>query len=171
MASRPGIPIISRYSLRLLRKFTNTSLRIMESVHSRGLIADSQRQKQKNYGSNPWGEDWIIRKAFLCHRGHRELELPDSQDEAHPRLEMPPSINEPELRPYQCAAVTSWELADRKGIIALPTGSGKTRTSIAAISRNRLRTLCLVPARVPMTRWAKMLEEASIEPKSGAQAS
>ena len=37
----------------------------------------------------------------------------------------------PELRPYQSDAVEAWESAGRRGVIVLPTGSGKTRVAIA----------------------------------------
>jgi superfamily II DNA or RNA helicase len=89
---------------------------------------------------------------------------PGFYDEAHPHLEDPPSIVCPELRPYQSAAVASWECAGKRGIIALPTGSGKTRAAIAAIARTRLRTLCLVPTRALMVQWVKNLSDASLRP-------
>lgn len=57
------------------------------------------------------------------------------------------------LRPYQEAALLSWELAGRRGIVALPTGSGKTRLALAAIARTGLRALCLVPTRVLLDQW------------------
>jgi superfamily II DNA or RNA helicase len=39
-----------------------------------------------------------------------------------------------ELRPYQAAALAAWELADRRGLVVLPTGSGKTRLALAAMA-------------------------------------
>ena len=86
------------------------------------------------------------------------------QDEVCPHLAVPPSATCPELRPYQAAAVAAWELAGRRGIIALPTGSGKTRTAIAAIAQTRLRTLCLVPTRVLMAQWVNALGQAALGP-------
>jgi superfamily II DNA or RNA helicase len=86
-----------------------------------------------------------------------------------------------ELRPYQAAALATWELADRRGLIVLPTGSGKTRLALAAMAagadtapetgtetgadtgararaqtgpfRRGMRCLCLVPTRVLLTQW------------------
>jgi superfamily II DNA or RNA helicase len=58
-----------------------------------------------------------------------------------------------DLRPYQEAALTSWELSHRRGLVVLPTGSGKTRLALAAMARTRLRTLCLVPTRVLLHQW------------------
>ena len=60
-----------------------------------------------------------------------------------------------ELRPYQEAALSAWELAHRRGIIALPTGSGKTRLAIDAIRRTGLSALCLVPTRVLLDQWLR----------------
>jgi len=53
-----------------------------------------------------------------------------------------------DLRPYQEAALSAWELGRRRGVVALPTGSGKTRLALAAMHRTRLAALCLVPTRV-----------------------
>ncbi len=86
------------------------------------------------------------------------------QDEVHPQLAAPPFIPQPELRPYQAAAIASWELSGRRGIIVLPTGSGKTRVAIAAIAQSGIRTLCIVPTRVLMAQWIKTLSEAARKP-------
>ena len=89
---------------------------------------------------------------------------PCFRDEVCPQLLNPPSIACPELRPYQAAAVVSWECAGKRGIIALPTGSGKTRTAIAAIARIHARTLCLVPTRALMAQWIKSLSDSALGP-------
>jgi superfamily II DNA or RNA helicase len=60
-----------------------------------------------------------------------------------------------ELRPYQEAALSAWDLALRRGIVALPTGSGKTRLAIDAIRRTESSALCLVPTRVLMDQWSR----------------
>jgi len=96
--------------------------------------------------------------------GELARRYPDFRDEVRPQLAVPPSIRCPELRPYQAAAVAAWELAGRRGIIALPTGAGKTRAAIAAIARTGLRTFCLVPTRVLMAQWVKTLGEAALGP-------
>jgi len=71
-----------------------------------------------------------------------------------------PSLPEVTLRPYQEAALTAWELAGRRGVAVLPTGSGKTRLAIAAVARAKLPALCLVPTRVLLDQWARAIEEA-----------
>ena len=89
--------------------------------------------------------------------------LADFHDEVRPKLTGPPPIACPELRPYQAAAIASWELCERRGIIVLPAGSGKTRAAIAAIARCRFRALILVPTRVLLAQWARVLGEAAQE--------
>jgi superfamily II DNA or RNA helicase len=60
-----------------------------------------------------------------------------------------------DLRPYQEAAISAWELAQRRGVVALPTGSGKTRLALAAMQRAQLSALCLVPTRVLLDQWLR----------------
>jgi len=72
-----------------------------------------------------------------------------------------PDLRPTELRPYQEAALTAWALADRRGVTVLPTGSGKTRLAIAAITRLRVPALCLVPTRVLLDQWARAIHECT----------
>ena len=88
----------------------------------------------------------------------------DFRDEVRPHLAAPPRAPCPELRPYQAAALAAWEIAGRRGMVALPTGAGKTRTAIAAIARTGFRTICLVPTRVLMAQWVQVLSEAGLGP-------
>ncbi|HKO50462.1 MAG TPA: DEAD/DEAH box helicase family protein [Polyangiaceae bacterium] len=62
-----------------------------------------------------------------------------------------------ELRPYQRAALLSWELSGRRGTIVLPTGSGKTKVAIAALASAGARALCLVPTRALLEQWTAAL--------------
>jgi superfamily II DNA or RNA helicase len=62
---------------------------------------------------------------------------------------------DPGLREYQAAALCAWELASRRGIVVLPTGSGKTRVALAAMASTRLTALCLVPTRVLLEQWQR----------------
>ncbi|HVK86877.1 MAG TPA: DEAD/DEAH box helicase family protein [Kofleriaceae bacterium] len=63
----------------------------------------------------------------------------------------------PALRWYQAEALARWQNAGRRGVIALPTGSGKTVVALAAIQRLGLSTLVLVPTRVLLDQWANEL--------------
>jgi superfamily II DNA or RNA helicase len=76
------------------------------------------------------------------------------RDEIRSSLAAPTGPWDPiELRPYQQAAVLSWELSRRQGMVILPTGSGKTRVALAAMASTRARALCLVPTRVLLEQW------------------
>jgi predicted nuclease of restriction endonuclease-like RecB superfamily len=66
-----------------------------------------------------------------------------------------------DLRAYQEAALSAWELARRRGVIALPTGSGKTRLALAVMQRTQLSALCLVPTRVLLDQWSMVFGEAA----------
>src|SRR6266403_2104766 len=63
--------------------------------------------------------------------------------------------SEVDLRSYQEAALSAWELGHHRGVVALPTGSGKTRLALAAMHRTRLSALCLVPTRVLLDQWVR----------------
>ncbi len=58
-----------------------------------------------------------------------------------------------ELRPYQEAALHAWAAAGRRGVVVLPTGSGKTRLALSAMAASGLRTLCLAPTRALLAQW------------------
>lgn len=90
--------------------------------------------------------------AALTHAGHA-LEDCVSHADCSPVREW----QAPSLRPYQSAALTAWELAETRGLVVLPTGSGKTRLAIAAIASRRARVLCLVPTRVLLEQWRAVL--------------
>lgn len=62
------------------------------------------------------------------------------------------------LRPYQEAAALSWELAGRRGLVCLPTGSGKTHVALAILERLRVPALVLVPTRALLQQWLSALE-------------
>jgi len=58
-----------------------------------------------------------------------------------------------ELRDYQKAALQAWYLDSNRGIVVLPTGSGKTRLALAAMAGTKSRSLILVPTRVLLHQW------------------
>lgn len=66
----------------------------------------------------------------------------------------------PELRWYQKAAVAAWRDAGERGVIALPTGTGKTLTALGAMAALGVATLVLVPTRVLLDQWARAIGEA-----------
>jgi len=88
-------------------------------------------------------------KRWLLHRGSRFHDIPPP---ARPTHELWSDVD---LRPYQEAALSAWELGHHRGVVALPTGSGKTRLALAAMQRTQLSALCLVPTRVLLDQWLR----------------
>jgi len=79
-------------------------------------------------------------------------------DEVAPRLrECPGDWVRPTLRPYQEQAVEAWFAFGKRGIVCLPTGSGKTRVALAALASLRLSALVLCPTRALLAEWARTL--------------
>ncbi len=70
----------------------------------------------------------------------------------------------PELRWYQRDALSAWIAAGRRGVVVLPTGAGKTMLAAAAIATCGVSALCLVPTRVLLDQWAKVIGRFMPEP-------
>ena len=73
---------------------------------------------------------------------------------------VPRTFEHLQLRPYQEEALAKWESAGRRGIVALPTGAGKTRIAMAAILACGLPALVLAPTRALVRHWEKELKTA-----------
>jgi superfamily II DNA or RNA helicase len=63
----------------------------------------------------------------------------------------------PTLRPYQEQAVEAWLAFGRRGIVCLPTGSGKTRVALAALASQRASAVVLCPTRALLAEWERTL--------------
>ncbi|WP_436932374.1 DEAD/DEAH box helicase family protein [Halosimplex halobium] len=63
-----------------------------------------------------------------------------------------------ELRGYQHDALDDWAAADRRGVLELPTGSGKTVIGIAAMETVETPTLVVVPTIDLLEQWRRELE-------------
>ena len=70
----------------------------------------------------------------------------------------------PSLRWYQTRALAAWDAAHRRGVIALPTGSGKTLVALAAIANLGVGALVIVPTRVLLDQWARALAAVCPQP-------
>ncbi|MEM4717136.1 MAG: DEAD/DEAH box helicase [Desulfurococcaceae archaeon] len=64
-----------------------------------------------------------------------------------------PELRNIELRPYQKEALEKWLENGRKGIIALPTGSGKSIIAIAALVETSVRTLIVAYTKEQIQQW------------------
>ena len=69
------------------------------------------------------------------------------------RILRPPRRSAPTRTPRSPPGVSP----ARRGLIALPTGSGKTHVALAAIAATRAPCLCLVPTRALLAQWLAAL--------------
>lgn len=68
------------------------------------------------------------------------------------------------LRPYQEDALRAWTAFGRRGVVALPTGAGKTRVAIAAMRTCGVPTVVLCPTRALLAHWSTELGARLGEP-------
>jgi len=78
-------------------------------------------------------------------------------DDVRDVLPCPPLSCDLELRSYQEEALKAWTDADKRGVIVLPTGAGKTYIALEAIHRLNTPTLVLAPTIVLMEQWRQHL--------------
>ncbi len=70
------------------------------------------------------------------------------------------------LREYQLEALNAWLGNSGRGIIALPTGSGKTHIGIAAISKINEATLIITYTKEQLLQWEKFIKTFTDVPPS-----
>ncbi|WP_135825417.1 DEAD/DEAH box helicase family protein [Halorussus ruber] len=63
-----------------------------------------------------------------------------------------------ELREYQREALAAWEAENRRGVLELPTGSGKTVIGLKAIEDHQTATIVVVPTIDLLEQWRRELE-------------
>jgi superfamily II DNA or RNA helicase len=64
----------------------------------------------------------------------------------------------PAPRPYQSEAVDAWRAQRRRGVVVLPTGSGKSLVACLALAATPRTALVVVPTIDLMQQWASQLE-------------
>ncbi|MBI3979031.1 MAG: DEAD/DEAH box helicase [Chloroflexi bacterium] len=109
------------------------------------LIADPRRRL---FRTQP--RHYVRLKARLIEAGHQVQVAFDDRPAfgfvAAPRLTP---------RPYQAEALDAWESAGCRGVVVLPTGSGKTLVALLAAARLGLRTVVLVPTIDLLDQWRR----------------
>ncbi len=78
-----------------------------------------------------------------------------------PTLELETSYR---LREYQQAAVNAWRENNNRGVVELPTGSGKTVVAVAAMAALDTPTLVVVPTLDLLDQWHRELDREFDEP-------
>ncbi len=66
--------------------------------------------------------------------------------------------------PYQRDALQAWSSAGGRGVVVLPTGSGKTFVAVMAMDRHPRSTLVVVPTLDLMNQWYDLLTAAFAQP-------
>lgn len=69
-----------------------------------------------------------------------------------------PTPNLPPLRPIQQAAIDAW-LPFRRGVIVMPTGTGKTEVALSLMQRLAVPTLVVAPLRDLMYQWQQRIQD------------
>ena len=80
------------------------------------------------------------------------------EDHARSYEELPsgPRIHR-DARPYQTDALTAWRAARGRGVVVLPTGSGKSHVAVLAIGETRRSTLVVAPTLDLVRQWFDLL--------------
>jgi len=68
-----------------------------------------------------------------------------------------PQVDLPTLRPEQQAAVAAWSGAGGRGVVVMPTGTGKTEVALAAMQQASVATLIVAPVRDLMYQWHRRI--------------
>lgn len=69
-----------------------------------------------------------------------------------------PHVDLPRLRAEQDAAIDAWHAAPR-GVIVMPTGTGKTEVALSIMVRTSVSTLVVAPVRDLMYQWHRRILE------------
>jgi superfamily II DNA or RNA helicase len=69
-----------------------------------------------------------------------------------------PNADLPALRPEQQAAVTAWQQT-RRGLVVMPTGTGKTEVALSIAHETAVSTLVVAPVRDLMYQWHRRIAE------------
>lgn len=80
----------------------------------------------------------------------------DDKARAYEVLE-PPSKEPAAPRDYQAEAVEAWRKAGRRGVVVLPTGTGKTLVAMHAIADAKRSALVVVPTLDLLNQWFDLL--------------
>lgn len=74
-----------------------------------------------------------------------------------PRVAFPAARQDVVLRREQQTALARWTSAGGRGVILMPTGTGKTEVALAAMAQSRIATLVVAPVRDLMHQWQRRI--------------
>jgi superfamily II DNA or RNA helicase len=95
----------------------------------------------------PW-----VRTALLSEFARRFID----------KVRVPPRVNWPKIEPVilrseQQSAVDAWLAANGRGMVIMPTGTGKTEVALAVMKETRIATLIVAPVRDLMHQWHRRI--------------
>jgi superfamily II DNA or RNA helicase len=93
----------------------------------------------------------LVRQELAARCYRFEDHLPTPAAVAWPRVALPP------LRADQQSAIEAWRRTGR-GVIVMPTGTGKTEVALAIMARSAVATLVVAPIRDLMHQWHRRIE-------------
>jgi superfamily II DNA or RNA helicase len=64
-----------------------------------------------------------------------------------------PAVDLPRLREDQAQALAAWRDSGGRGLLVMPTGTGKTEVALAAMAHTKVSTLVVAPVRDLMHQW------------------
>ncbi len=79
--------------------------------------------------------------------------------EQYNRLELKPHYKR-EARPYQAEGIAAWKAAGKRGLILLPTGTGKSFVAELAMMETQRSTLVVAPTIDLMNQWYEILSSS-----------
>ena len=80
-------------------------------------------------------------------------------DEARAYAEVAAPTELPAPRPYQDEAIAAWKRHRRRGVVVLPTGTGKSLVAVLAIAETQRSTLIVVPTLDLLHQWHALLAQ------------
>jgi superfamily II DNA or RNA helicase len=158
-----------------LEKLLDTYKPVFEWVQSRGVVRVTLlkqvywaiKEQLKRYNARYGGslDDRVFveimpYQAFEVYRILKELfiEVEDPENLfSEKSLMFKPELKDVELRPYQVEALKNWVENGYRGIIALPTGSGKSIIAIAGIVKTAVRTLIIAYTKEHVLQWRNFI--------------
>jgi len=128
---------------------------VLETSSHFGFVWDDRIRKERAEGL--WYRD------VLQHLHDNGVEYRD-EVQNYQRLENLTHLSEKTPRDYQQEALEAWEGAKRRGLVVLPTGSGKTFVAELCIAACKRSTLVVAPTIDLVNQWHRILTEAFGQP-------